>query len=157
MSINLHRCNRSNGNQFLLLVCHTSHMAKRRPALPNVPKLWTCAFTYSDIHSQILITSGTQQPIPFRKLHHVLLKDTGWYVHGKWGTTCSPLLQCTMVSTPRGPLDVPSRHTAARYCQLFLTQVYFKGPWLLGNTVELLYYYGSPHTVPPRKGCSLHG
>ena len=55
-----------------------------------------------DQHSQILITSGTWQPMPFRVLHHVLLKDTGWCVQGKWGTMRSPSLQCTMVSTPSG-------------------------------------------------------
>ena len=51
--------------------------------------------------------------------------------------TCSPLLQCTMVITPQWPLDVPSRHTTARYRRLSLTQVYFKGPWLLGTTLGL--------------------
>ena len=46
-------------------------------------------------HSQILITSGTQQPVHFRVLHHVLMKDTGWFVYGTWGTRRSPSLLCT--------------------------------------------------------------
>ena len=107
------------------------------------------------LHGEILITSGTQRPTPFRVLHCVLLKDTGWCVHGKWGTTHSPSLQCTMVSTPQWPLDVPSKHTAARYHRLSLTQVYFKSPWLLSSTLGLLHCYCSPLAVPYHKGCIL--
>ena len=41
----------------------------------------------------------TQQPVHYEVLHRVLLMDTGWCVHGKWGTTRSHSLQCTMVNT----------------------------------------------------------
>ena len=37
----------------------------------------------------------------------VLLKDTGWRVHGKWGTTRSPLLPGTTVNTPQWPWMCP--------------------------------------------------
>ena len=39
--------------------------------------------TQGMLHSQILITSGTRQPVHVRVLHHLLLKDTGGCVHGQ--------------------------------------------------------------------------
>ena len=39
---------------------------------------------------------------------------------------------------PSVALDVPSRQRVTQFLQLFLTQMYFKGPWLLGTTVGLL-------------------
>ena len=38
---------------------------------------------------------------------------------------------------PSVALNVPSRHTAVRYCPLSLTPIYFKDPWLRGTTVGL--------------------
>ena len=43
----------------------------------------------------------------------VLLKDTGWHKHGKWGTTRSPLLPCTMVNTPQQQRAAGSYRRAA--------------------------------------------
>ena len=40
-----------------------------------------------------------------------------------------------MVNIPEWPSDEPSRHVAAKYRRLFLTQMHLKGPWLLGTRV----------------------
>ena len=59
-------------------------------------------------------------------------EDTGWHVHGKWGTMHSPLLPGTTVNCkyPSVALDVPSRQTVTRYLRLSLTLGYFSGLWL---------------------------